>query len=173
MLCDECKKNLANVHMTKIINDKMSKIHLCEECAKELTPDPVDFVDIFASLPQMLASVLSSIELVDDPSITEAPDRCEKCGSSFNDLRETGILGCPDCYSAFEPRLKSVLKRIHGNTEHRGRIPKNIDKEIKTKITLRNLKEELHQLVDKESFEEAAVVRDKIKELESTLVSHG
>jgi len=35
MLCDECKKNEAIIHFTQIVNNKVSKYHLCQECAKE------------------------------------------------------------------------------------------------------------------------------------------
>jgi protein arginine kinase activator len=35
MLCMLCKQNPAKVHLTQIVDDKMQKVDLCEDCAKQ------------------------------------------------------------------------------------------------------------------------------------------
>jgi protein arginine kinase activator len=33
MMCEECQMRPATVHITKIVNNEKSQMHLCEECA--------------------------------------------------------------------------------------------------------------------------------------------
>ena len=35
MLCDICGKSEATVHLTEIVNEEVTKLHLCEACARE------------------------------------------------------------------------------------------------------------------------------------------
>lgn len=171
MLCDECQKNLATVHLTKIVDDNITKAHLCEDCAQKTSNEaelssPTGF---FTSLPQMLAGILSAAEHSFKLPVSIESIKCPTCGSSFNDLKETGRFGCDKCYVAFSDRLEPLLRRIHGNSEHRGKVPKGTAKDVKARVELRNLKKKLGELVENEAFEEAATVRDKIKNIENIL----
>lgn len=168
MLCDECQKNLATVHLTKVINNLMSKAHLCEECAKNIKDvGQFNFMDIFESLPEMLTGMFSMLEPTSENSLELKSIHCPTCGSSFNDLKDTGKLGCGNCYPAFSERLEPILKKIHSNDEHHGKMPLSISNETKKKIELRNLKNELSNLIEHEKFEQAATVRDEIKKIET------
>lgn len=165
MLCDECQKNLASVHLTKIVNDSMAKMHLCEECAGHLGGAAA--AQALAALPQILAGLFDL-----EPSIPTAPIfegdvlQCTECGSSFNDLRQTGKLGCPSCYEAFEEKLAPVLRRIHGSVEHTGKFPAGAADSVGRRLELRRLSELLAEQVGREAYEEAAVTRDLIRGLE-------
>lgn len=170
MLCDECKKNLASVHLAKIVNNEMSKAHLCEDCARSHSVSfDIDPSNPFATLPELLLTILNSMEVAEDPAMRESPERCLSCGSSFNDLRETGRFGCPDCYKTFEEQIKPLLKRIHGELEHRGHIPKSASGKVQAQIELRNLKKQLQDCIKNENYEEAALLRDKIKDTEKIM----
>ncbi|GAI49395.1 unnamed protein product, partial [marine sediment metagenome] len=35
MSCDICHKNEASVHLTEIIDNQITELHLCEECARQ------------------------------------------------------------------------------------------------------------------------------------------
>ena len=92
---------------------------------------------------------------------------CQFCGLSFADFRETGRLGCPHCYSTFEPHLRGLLRRIHGATQHIGKIylppdPTQSEREKR----LEGLRRKLARAVDAEDFERAAELRDQIRALE-------
>lgn len=164
MLCEKCNKNLANVHLTKIDNTGLTKAHLCEECAQSFTPQVnVDLSNLFMTLPELLSVALSSLEIIEDPSIKEVPDRCKACDSSFNDLRETGRFGCPECYSSFKDQVKPLLAKIHGQTEHRGRVPNKASEQIQTRIRLRDLRKQLEDCIQSENYELAAELRDKLE----------
>ncbi|HZK01454.1 MAG TPA: UvrB/UvrC motif-containing protein, partial [Anaerovoracaceae bacterium] len=91
---------------------------------------------------------------------------CPQCGSTYNDFKRSGKLGCSVCYSTFNNMLAPLIKRIQGNNVHAGKIPKKSGSLIKLRKEIKSLKDQLQQLVETEEFEEAARVRDEIKELE-------
>jgi protein arginine kinase activator len=75
-------------------------------------------------------------------------------------------LGCSQCYETFKEGLIPLLKKIHGSTQHAGSSPKKkTKKKRKFSGKIQELKEQLDEAIKKEDFEEAARLRDKIKEL--------
>lgn len=92
---------------------------------------------------------------------------CPVCGMSLAEFAKKGKLGCPDCYEHFRPYLAAVLKNIHSNTVHTGKISKNADAKIKLKREMENLEAELKDAVSKQEYEKAATIRDKINEIKA------
>lgn len=112
----------------------------------------------------MLASMFGQALESGMPSATV---RCPVCGSSFADIAESGRVGCSECYKTFYNELLPYLKRVHGSTAHVGRIPNRAPLIVKPETeTIEDLRMQLSRLVSEERYEEAAVVRDKIKKLE-------
>jgi len=160
MLCDICHKKEATVHLTEIINDQITELHLCEECAKEKGSEVeqhFDLADLLAGLTDFGAKPAQK----EDGSI-----KCPNCNMTYADLKKIGRLGCSQCYAIFKKSLAPLLKRIHGNTQHIGKSPKTLGKEAKQKTQAQILKAEMEKQIKMENFEEAAKLRDKIKELE-------
>ncbi len=160
MLCDICKKIEATVHLTEIVNDKMTKLHLCEECAKEKGAE----MEEHFGLSDLLAG-LADLGATAEPSIVDSM-KCPTCGFTYQDFKKVGRLGCGDCYEAFKKQLAPLLKRIHGADRHVGKIPVTVGKTIKDTRTLQELKMQMEKAIQTEEFEEAAKLRDKIRELE-------
>ena len=103
--------------------------------------------------------------------------RCvlKRFGSTLNDIKRTGKVGCADCYDTFFSELMPTIRNIHGNTEHKGKRPNvieytvNEDKKDQTESAedkLSALRAELKKAIEDENFERAAQLRDEIKELE-------
>lgn len=163
MLCDLCGKNQATVHVTEIINNQMTETHLCEACAREKSfqmEQQFGLSDLLAGLADLGTQVgTGKVE-------EELRLKCGNCGMSYKDFRKVGRLGCSECYSAFRKNLAPLLKRIHGATQHVGTAPPRLARELKKKSELDELKEKLQQAIQKEEFEEAAKLRDRIRELE-------
>ncbi len=91
--------------------------------------------------------------------------RCDCCGSSFDDILKSGKCGCPHCYEKFYEKLLPRIKNVQGGRiEHTGKTP-NAGKSSEDQTLI--LKEQLKTLIAEEKYEEAAVVRDKIKNLEA------
>lgn len=166
MKCNHCGKNEANTHYKRIINGKKEEMYLCDECAKELgvmddfSFDPLmDSVfgdNFFGNLLGAGAAALNSLAGV---------DRCNYCGSSFNDIANSGKVGCANCYEKFEDRLAPSIEKLHGRTKH---IGKNVSYEVEEEEKpneLTELKQELKKAIQEQRFEDAAVLRDKIKSI--------
>ncbi len=161
MLCENCGATEAVVHLTQIVNNKMSVCHLCEKCAaaKGLeTPEPAANFPLTDFLAQMGG---------EGPE--EGPDmgRCSFCGFTSSDFRETGRLGCPHCWATFEPHLRGLLRRIHGGTNHVGKVYLPPDPTVtELEKRLDGLRRKLDRAVDAEDFERAARLRDQIRSME-------
>src|SRR3990167_7457779 len=120
MLCDECGKNKATVHLTEIINEQITKLNLCEVCAKEKGSD----VEQHFGIADLLAA-LSDVESVPQAAggVVAAKNRCSRCGMTYEDFKKVGRLGCGECYNEFKVSLAPLLKRIHGAKQHLGKSP--------------------------------------------------
>ncbi len=161
MLCDICKKNDATVHLTEILNDQMSELHLCEECARQKSLA----MEQQFGLNDLLAGMADFGKPAKE---TEAFTnlKCPNCGLTYADFRKIGRLGCGECYNAFTKYLEPLLKRIHGSTQHMGKSPSMVTKVLKKEIDMQGLRNRLQKAVAEEAFEEAAKLRDQIREIE-------
>jgi protein arginine kinase activator len=175
MLCQDCKKREAQVHLTQIINNEKISLALCKECASargfhsplENNPFP---------LAELLTNFAKSMEAQD--GLTPRTDLvCPNCKLTFDDFTRLGRFGCGDCYRTFRPRLEGIMRKIHGASLHRGTAPiAGIESEpgeqtIPVKEEDR-LETELRKAIDAEDFERAAEIRDKLKSIKQGIVSH-
>ncbi len=158
MLCDLCHKNIATVHLTEIVNNKVAELHICRKCAKLKTDELKQQLNI----SEFLSSIIGMDEVHQEP----ATIKCSFCGMTFEDFRKKGNLGCAHCYISFKRRLIPLIKKVHGAIYHKGKIPKAVRKDsiIEGKLTI--LKQRLKRAVELEEYEEAADLRDKIRKLE-------
>lgn len=167
MMCQECNKRQATVHITKIINGKKTELHLCEVCAKQKqigfskVTDPFNFESGFS-----IGKLLSSFFDYPDQEQESREKECGRCGISFPRFTETGKFGCSNCYDTFRDQTTPLLRRIHGKTYHVGKVPRRTGSKLRLKTKLNKLKRELQEAVNAEEYERAAVLRDRIKEME-------
>ena len=162
MLCQNCGKKEATTHIKRIVNGETSEAHLCADCAKSLGYDDV-FSDMGFSFSDMLGSFFNEAPVA---ALSSHMLRCEKCGSTFNDIVKSGKIGCADCYTTFYDKLLPSLERIHGRTHHEGKIA-NAGPEVKKVSEKEELTQKLQQAVEKQDYETAAKLRDRIKKIES------
>lgn len=160
MLCDICKKNVATVHLTEIIDDQIAELHLCEACAREKS---IQMEQQFG-LSDLLAGLAEFSKQLEEEK--EIKLKCDNCGLSYDNFKKIGRLGCSLCYKVFSRNLSPLLKKIHGSNQHLGKFPKRVSKVLKTRLELQELKSKLQRAIQLEEFEEAAKIRDKIREIE-------
>ena len=160
MLCDICGKNPATVHLTEIVDDQMTELHLCEECARQKS---IQMEQQFG-----LSDLLAGLAEFEKPALQKEAVllKCSNCDLTYTDFKKIGRLGCSECYSTFRKYLGPLLKRIHGSSLHLGKSPLKVTKALKKKIDLSSLRYELQKAIEREAFEEAAKIRDQIRELE-------
>ncbi|MGI6406009.1 MAG: UvrB/UvrC motif-containing protein [Syntrophaceticus sp.] len=166
MLCQECQRRPATVHLTQIVNNQKKELHLCHECAQnhqELSMS-MHFEPSF-SIHKFLAGMLDGSPI---HQMGASPE-CPQCGLNFAKFGEIGRFGCSKCYNTFSDRLKPLLRRVQGTTQHTGKVPKRAAGKLGVKREVEKLKAKLQQAVQDEAYEKAAELRDEIRDLESKL----
>ncbi|HEX5575007.1 MAG TPA: UvrB/UvrC motif-containing protein [Gemmatimonadales bacterium] len=169
MSCEQCHEREAVIHLTQIVNEQVTTLHLCERCAADKG------VESPGSQPKTpLGTFLAAMgqELPNQVPAPRTGDNCPRCGGSLQDFRESGRLGCPDCYRSFEVPLRDLLRRLHGSTQHMGE--RYADKEKAGPVgpagparpQAAELREQLRLAVETENFELAAELRDRLRVLE-------
>jgi protein arginine kinase activator len=164
MSCDQCREREAVIHLTQIVNEQVTTLHLCERCAAE---KGVDSPGAVAKTP--LGSFLAAMgkELPEQSPAPRSTETCPTCGGSLQDFRESGRLGCPDCYRSFEVPLRDLLRRLHGSTHHLGeRYADRGDATTDGRQHAAELREQLRVAVESENFELAAELRDRLRVVE-------
>lgn len=172
MLCQECRRVEANIHIVKHVNGKQTELNLCEQCARKKEELDFTFEPQF-SLHKLFASMLNQGLIGTREEKESAALQCPDCKLTFAQFSQIGRLGCGSCVGAFEQRLKPLLRRIHAGSTHTGKIPARARIKVKRLRELDKLKEELEQKVQKEEFEEAALLRDQIRSTEKELAAEG
>ena len=164
MLCCICKEKEATVHFTQIVGDKMQKVDLCETCAKS---KGFDDPTAFSLGADMLLGLGASQEIEQAAGGVEI--KCPRCGFSQADFKKAGRLGCPDCYKTFAEPLEGLLKTMHKGTRHVGKVPESLRHNRDLSDRLRLLQKRLAKAIQEEDFEEAAILRDEIKQTTARL----
>lgn len=155
MKCQRCSKQ-ATTHITEVLGDgRYEEAHLCEECRKK-------YLTEVGSKPK--AAPASEPADAAEPAV--AGPVCPNCGLSYTEFRNQGRFGCGHDYDAFKAELLPLLEGIHGELRHVGKAPRRLPKLQSAEVELSALRRDLARLVTEEKYEEAARVRDRIRQLE-------
>ena len=159
MVCCICKEKPATVHLTQIVGDKVQKVDLCEDCAKQKgVNDPAGF-----SIADLLLGLGASQEIEQGTGGLDV--KCPQCGFTQADFKKSGRLGCSECYKTFAEGLEGLLKSMHKGTRHIGKVPEGLRQTRDVTERLKTLQKKLAKAIEQEEFEEAATLRDEIKQL--------
>lgn len=158
MLCQRCHKNVATVHYREIMNGVTRDYYFCPSCANQGVGamDKGQSIGIDEILAGLMGLQQNKEEL-----------RCPKCNLTYSEFKKIGKVGCEKCYDVFAKKLEPVLKQLHGNVQYKGKLPKDNSDTTDKMSRLKELKDELAKRVQAEEYEEAAKIRDMIKELEN------
>lgn len=159
MLCERCKQREANVHMVTTVNGVTRESHLCSQCAAQAHAMPQPF-----SAKQFLGQWMP----------TQGTHlRCPVCGTTLESLQRTGFVGCPSCYETFAGQLGPMLMAMHGTDRHiadradrmHGQAASQaVQEEPVQDDPIAGLKVQLQRAVQEERYEDAAQLRDQIKQ---------
>lgn len=156
MKCQKCPKT-ATLHITEILTqEQFEELHLCEDCAQKYLYEPHD-------------KGIASSAGVTSEELEEAPflgRQCDVCGLKFVEFRNSGRLGCPHDYEEFREELTPLLENIHGEIQHTGKSPRRRPENKERQAELIQLRKRLLEAVNTEAYEEAARIRDRIRQLE-------
>ena len=155
MKCQNCDEP-ATVHLTNIINGQKKQMHLCEACAEKK--------EILSHQELNLSAILQTVIGQHVGALSDELSRltCPTCGIKYMEFKAGGRLGCPQDYEVFRVALEPLLQRIHRAGRHVGKRPPHAERHA----AMAQLREQLRQAVDGEQYEEAARLRDLIRERE-------
>ncbi len=156
MLCEECGQNPATVVITVLVNGDTATRHLCKGCVSKIQ-NSIQQGDIQSFLSSLMSSISQEEKA---PALT-----CSRCHLTYGEFQKTGKLGCAHCYEDFRDQLKPLLLRIHGRSQHAGRMPVLNAQVQEKKKMIASLRNRMDQAVAAENFEEAAVLRDQLRQL--------
>ena len=166
MKCNHCGERDGVVSLTQIVEGDVRTISLCAKCAAEkgietgigLSETP---------LGGFLAALGEGLD-PDAPLAAALDLKCAGCGATLRDFRETGRVGCAECYRSFDAPLRELLRRLHGSTHHTGMRYAGTDSTpaATSPSSVPELKEQLRRAVEAEQFELAAELRDRLRERE-------
>lgn len=165
MLCSNCNKNKATIHYKTVTNGVAREMHLCSECAGEMGLGE-KYLDLFGD-GLNFNSIFNHLFANGNGKLTTSTTlKCDGCGTDFGTFHSTGLLGCDKCYDVFADAVETMLQKTQGATSHNGKITGADKEKISKQNELRDLKANLQKAILEEKYEEAAVLRDKIKEIE-------
>ena len=94
--------------------------------------------------------------------------RCPDCGMEFDTCEPVHlIMGCASCYRLFSEKFASLFSTIHAGARHEGKFPKKFGTAQFHKREVTRLRGLLQNAVAIEDFEEAARLRDLVRDLET------
>jgi protein arginine kinase activator len=161
MKCQKCN-NQATLHITEVVGeDQFEDLHLCEGCANKYLYEPQ------GKGSPTKGSMAGPVEESDELSALNRRE-CPQCGIKFVEFRNSGRLGCPHDYQEFHDELATLLENIHGETRHVGKTPRRLPQNKQTQSELIHLRKQLQQAVNREAYEDAARLRDRIRKLEES-----
>jgi Uncharacterized protein with conserved CXXC pairs len=171
MICGECGKNEAVFHYKANHNGVVTEKHLCAQCADKsgLMSQGLLGAGMFSGLANgMLGELLGGmIGNTGSGTVIKEAAVCPFCGMRIDELMQNGKAGCAKCYKTFRGALSPTIHKIHGNTEHTGKVPEGSHQYIKEQSKLADLKKGLQEAIDKQEYEEAAKIRDEIRAMEN------
>ena len=190
IVCESCQEKLATVHLTEIVQKTKRELHLCEGCAqargvvmgappaepasqpkgsqpKGSPPKPASKPGKPLSVKELFAG-LETPASVGSSSKRRESVSCPDCGIGLEEFRASGRLGCSRDYDHFRAELEPLLERIHGAGRHVGRVPDRLAARLAVAEQVELYQRDLAAAVEREAYEEAARLRDKIQELEAS-----
>ena len=159
MKCQFCS-NPATVHLTDIVEGQKKELHLCHGCAesKQLLKQQE------LNLPAILQTLIG--QHVGARTDELARLTCPACGIKYMEFRAQGRLGCPHDYHVFRNGLEPLMSRLHRSARHVGKMPRRGTPDPVRQAETMELRRQLQAAIQDERYEEAARLRDLLRENE-------
>jgi protein arginine kinase activator len=165
--CELCGEEKATMHLLRVVEGAVTHTHLCPDCAQTIA-EQTEGLALVLAVPSVFRR-LAQGAAESDPAQMPPPhgeDRfCGVCGTTLTDFRESGMVGCPNCYRVFADDLQKALEADTKPVEHVGKVPRRGPENDAVRHEVMRLERMLRELVECERFEEAAGVRDRLTEL--------
>ncbi len=177
-LCSICHENEAVLFVRIYSANKEEEKGLCPSCAVKYLQDETQisefsFVDeklvhVIDEMKNLLSGIVTNIsEMVqlESNSNQSVSLICPSCGISYEDFRQTGLLGCPQCYDTFQNTLDDLILELHRGSQHRGKMPDQFARFFVLKKEVYFLNNQLKKLLHSEDYEKADLIKKKLERL--------
>lgn len=176
MQCERCDKKKATVFYRENLGGRVRALRLCGECA-EILEQTGELEDMSTPVSGFLSPCFLSddgvlmlpLHATSTGAVRGAARKCRVCGTTMNEIASSGKVGCAECYATFSEELSGVLRSIHGNVGHTGRVSAGFRTRKEMTERLNRLKKQLKEAISTENFESAVGLRDEIRALEAKL----
>jgi protein arginine kinase activator len=168
-LCESCGENPARILLTRIEGTDTSTKHICFSCAEKMG------LEIPTRDQEKPYFDESDFEDGDDFYFEEAeiedeappPERvCPKCGKKEQAFSGDMIAGCSACYEVFENIIADKTQHEKRSFFYHGKTY-NYSRTRGCSTEIEYLRHELDRAVRKQKYELAAVLRDRIQQLQT------
>ncbi len=158
--CQTCPKS-ATVHLTDFVNGHKKELHLCQDCAEKQ--------QLLKQQEFNLSNILQTVIGQHIGQLTDELGRltCPACGVKYMEFKAEGRLGCPHDYEVFQVALEPLLQRIHRAVRHVGKKPRHGRIQAGRLKEIVELRRQLRNAVEAEAYEEAARLRDVLRQKEA------
>lgn len=168
MLCDDCRQRVSTIIHSDKRGEEKEILHLCQVCVEKrgipipVLRNPVKLETGFTEMMKQLAD-----EGILDRRDSSDSEMCTACGWSLGNLQETGLLGCPQCYTSFESQLMVLLQKLHGSVSHLGKVYPLVGEWPQQEEDETTLKRAMEEAISMEEFEQAAKIRDRLRQIQN------
>jgi len=178
MNCDSCGGHEAVVHLTEVVDNEARTVHLCAECAESRglqasgTPTQALLAGMLSQLSTGSGGNLDTMAALGGLVGPSGASPCSFCGLTLTRFRKTGRLGCSQCWTSFEPQLRTLLGRVQGASQHVGKVylpPDPSASELQKQLEV--MRGKLQRAIDTEDFERAAELRDRIRAIRGEMLN--
>ena len=153
--CDGCGNPGGRIRVYQTRGSDFSELWLCATCAETLGVEEGD--PVFAP----------TVGEIVGASIGGTPNGpCPACGTKFRTIRQTGRVGCAECYRAFRSRIQYLLDQTGLGGSHVGRYPARLGSYKRLFVDREKLRERLNEALSDENYEQAVTIRDQMRALE-------
>lgn len=168
--CELCGEEPATMHLLRVVDGSINHTHLCASCAEQMTGEQTEGLALVLAVPSVLRGFAKKPspeqeEAAGGSAANHEESFCGACGTTVSDLKESGMVGCANCYRVFADHLESTVRREAEPVEHLGKVPLRGPESDTMRHEMMRLERMLRELVAHERFEEAAGVRDRLTEL--------
>ncbi len=160
MNCERCGKAPGEIRYSEYAGGQVHKTLVCPACARELGFVPAKSPPEASGAPANAgATAAGGSDAADAPADRRV---CPGCGLTAEEFRRVSLFGCDHCFETFEDDLDLLLKRLHGASLHRGRLPR-AERGPEAPAERGRLERELEDALRSGDFERAARLRERIR----------
>lgn len=146
MVCDQCGKETATY---KTIKQNETLQYVCPTCFHHSNLETNFPIDSYFD------------EYNHNKTIQTSVDTCNMCGTTLEDFKKTGLLGCEECYAQFVKQLLPIIEKMQGSTHYMGKHLSTHHKAIQQQ----KLEDQIKICVQNEDYLKAAQLKKELDRL--------